>query len=142
MFYKFDVLSNRLGRTTPINAINPAGLTSAVQGPIVEPEFSFESRKVKPVKLEVDVRYIHGTPGQAASASLSSKPLGTIPALDGYKNVAKYQKIWQASENLMVWQKRGLRDVGPYYFTLGACAVGVAYCVYLIGRMSFPKKAE
>jgi len=42
----------------------------------------------------------------------------------------------------MVWQKRGMRDVGPYYITLAGCGLGVAYGLFLIYRMSFPKKPE
>jgi hypothetical protein len=143
MFFKFDGFTNRLGRTTPLVATNPGGLAPPTQDLSRPAEFHFENAKVKPVKLEVDVRYTHGTHGQSASAGHTpGKALGTVPALEGYANVVKYQNAWIASENLMVWQKRGMRDVGPYYATLGACACGVLYGFYLISQMSFPKKAE
>jgi len=101
----------------------------------------FESSKVKPAKLEVDVRYIHGA-AHGEAASHGGRALGTVPASDGYARVQNMQKSWLASENLMVWQKRGMRDVGPYYVTLGGCAVAVAYGFYLVWSMSFPKKPE
>lgn len=50
--------------------------------------------------------------------------------------------ISQAEDGLMVWQKRGLRDSGPYYVTLAGIAVGVTYSLYLIFKMSFPKRQE
>ena len=140
MFFKFDGFANRLTNASPLEAMNPAGLVAARGEVIREPEFYFESKKVKPVKLEVDVRHVHGTPGQAASAI--SQPLGVIPAAQGYSRVVDLQKSWLSSENLMVWQKRGVRDVGMYYATLGGCALGVGYCFYLIYKMSFPKKPE
>ena len=140
MFYKFDGFTNRLIPTTPLQATNPAGLFPPARDLFKEAEFHFESSKVKPVKLEADVRYIHGaSPGQAASHGTA---LGTVPASEGYARVQNLQKVWQASESLMVWQKRGIRDVGPYYATLGVCAFGVAYGFYLVFRMSFPKKSE
>jgi hypothetical protein len=140
MFYKFDNFTNRLARTTPQKANNPAGLIPTTRDLFHEPEFHFESSKVKPVKMEADVRYIHGAaPGQAASHGTA---LGTVPSSEGYARVQNLQKLWTASESLMVWQKRGMRDVGPYYATMGLCAVGAAYCFYLIAAMSFPKKPE
>jgi len=99
---------------------------------------------VRPVKLEVDVRHTHGGGGHAAVVGhgAHSEPLGVIPASEGYARVASLQKLWLANDGLMVWQKRGVRDTGLYYATLAGCAVGVVYGVYLILRMSFPKKAE
>jgi len=144
MFYKFDQLTNRLARTSPLLATNPAGLTPAASAHIQEAEFHFESSKVKPAKLEVDVRYIHGSsPGQSASSGHAApKSLGVVPSAEGYARVQNLQKLWLASENLMVWQKRGMRDMGPYYATMGACAFAVAYGFYVIFKMSFPKKPE
>jgi len=144
MFYKFDNFTNRLIGTTPLGANNPAGLLPKTRDLFKEPEFYFESSKVKPVKLEADVRYIHGaSPGQAAShGHPAGGALGTVPASEGYARVQNLQKLWTASDALMVWQKRGMRDVGPYYVTMATCAFGVAYCFYLVAQMSFPKKPE
>jgi len=140
MFYNFDNFTNRLTGTTPLRANNPAGLTPSTRDLFKEAEFHFESSKVKPVKMEADVRYIHGAaPGQAASAG---RALGTVPASEGYARVQNLQKLWLSTESLMVWQKRGMRDVGPYYATLGTCALGVGYCFYLVWQMSFPKRPE
>jgi hypothetical protein len=140
MFYKLNNFTNRLTRTTPLGANNPAGLIPPSRDLFHETEFHFESSKVKPAKMEVDVRYIHGaSPGQAASHGTA---LGTVPSSEGYARVQNLQKLWTASDALMVWQKRGMRDVGPYYVTLGTCAVGVAACFYLVWQMSFPKKPE
>lgn len=144
MFYKFDELTNRLGRTNPLLATNPGGLTPPSKDVFKETEFIFESSKVKPVKFETDVRYTsHAAHGQSASAGhVTGKPLGTVPAAEGYSRIANLQSQWLASGELMVWQKRGIRDIGPYYATMGLCACAVAYGFYLIGRMSFPKKPE
>jgi len=144
MFFKYDVFTNRLGQTTPVGATNPGGLTPPPARDLFKAaEFDFESSKVKPAKLEVDVRYTHGTPGQAASAGHTpGKVLGTVPSAQGYNSVVKLQNLWSASESLMVWQKRGMRDVGPYYATMGLSALGIVLAVYLVGVMSFPKKAE
>jgi len=144
MFYKFDGFSNRISSTTPLTAVNPAGLTLAPRQLFQGAEFHFESSKVKPAKLEKDVRYIHGaSPGQAAShGHPAGTALGTVPASEGYARVQNLQKLWTANESLMVWQKRGMRDVGPYYVTLAGCGLAVAYGFYLVYQMSFPKKAE
>jgi len=140
MFFTFDGFTNRLGRSTPLQAVNPAGLVQAKSAVLAEPEFHFESKKVKPVKMEVDIRQSHGSHGHSASGA--GKPLGTIPAVEGYTRVVDLQRSWLSSENLMVWQKRGVRDTGMYYATLGGCAVGAVYCFYMIYKMSFPKKIE
>jgi len=71
-----------------------------------------------------------------------SQPLGVVPASEGYARVSHLQKLWLANDGLMVWQKRGMRDTGLYYATLAGCAAGALYGVYLIVRMSFPKKVE
>jgi len=141
MFYKFDGFTNRLIRTTPFAANNPSGFTPSTGSVLREAEFMFESSKVKPAKLEVDGRYIHGaSPGEAASHG--GRALGTVPASEGYARVQSLQRSWLANDGLMVWQKRGLRDVGPYYATLAGCGLAVAYGFYLVYRMSFPKKPE
>jgi len=142
MFYKFDMFTNRLGRSSPLSATNPAGLNPPSQNLTMEPVYTFESAKVKPVKLEKEMRQSRAVAGQAASAG--GKPLGVIPALEGYQRVVDYQKEWLAksSEHLMVWQKRGVRDVGPYYVTLIGCAAGTLLGCYLVFKMSFPKKPE
>jgi len=121
---------------------NPSGLNPASKNVTKEPEFYWESSKVKPAKLEVDVRYIHNAGAMSTSAHDAAKNLGSIPAAAGYARVAHLQKEWLASDALMVWQKRGFRDSGPYYATIASCVVMVGYCFYLLGRMSFPKKAE
>jgi len=107
-------------------------------------EFIFESSKIKPVKLEADVRYsTHAAHGQSASAGhVTGKPLGIVPASAGYSRIADLQSSWLSTSELMVWQKRGVRDIGPYYATMALCAGSLAYGLYLIGRMSFPKKPE
>jgi len=144
MFYKFDNFVNRLGRTSPLLATNPAGLTPQPRELFKEPEFHFESSKVKPVKLEADVRYAtHAAHGESASTGhVTGRPLGVVPAAEGYGRIANLQNTWLASGELMVWQKRGMRDAGPFYATMGLCALSVVYGLYLIANMSFPKKPE
>jgi len=142
MFYKFDMFTNRLSRSSPLAATNPAGLNPASQNLSVEPVYVLESTKVKPVKLEKELRRSHVAAGQAASAG--GKPLGIIPSVDGYQRIVDLQNEWLAktSEHLMVWQKRGVRDVGLYYATLVGCGAGTLLGFYLVYKMAFPKKAE
>jgi len=66
---------------------------------------------------------------------------GTIPAKSGYQNVLRLQKLWSIEDGTMVWQKKGI-DTVSYNLTLISSGAAVLYCFYLIGQMSFPKKAE
>jgi len=66
---------------------------------------------------------------------------GIIPASEGYQNIAKLQKLWSVDDGTMVWQKRS-SDKSMFMFTMALCGSAVAYCFFLIGSMSFPKKPE
>jgi coproporphyrinogen III oxidase len=46
----------------------------------------------------------------------------------------------QKDDHLLVWMKRGSRDMAPYYLSLALCGVGMVLVVKNLIAMSFPKK--
>lgn len=143
MPFKFDIFNGRLTHSPVSNILNPAGLTPTSSVAFKEPVYMFESSKVKAASAEFSTEFVsHASPSSTQHAGTTSKPLGIIPKDAGCGKIFTLQKKWAAQDGLLVWQKMGFRDVGPYYFTLVGVGVGVAYSVFLILKMSFPKKPE
>lgn len=136
MFFKFDSLSGRVVPSATAKVYNPAGLTPAAAEAPKQSVFIFESSKVKAASIDVVAD------GGALSKHAAAKALGIVPADAGYGKVISLQKKWALDDGLMVWQKRGLRDSGPYFVTLAGIAFGATYSFYLIYKMSFPKRQE
>jgi len=65
-----------------------------------EPEFHWESSKIKPAKLEVDVRYTHNAGAISAMPGAAPTNLGVVPSSEGYTKVANLQKLWSVSLNI------------------------------------------
>ncbi|XP_074662394.1 cytochrome c oxidase subunit 7A, mitochondrial-like [Tubulanus polymorphus] len=74
------------------------------------------------------------------SAGRNGKALGTVPAGPRYQKIMEMQKLMTAQDGALVWQKRGARDLIPYYFTGAVCLCGLTSAFYNLYLMSYPKQ--
>ncbi|XP_064622766.1 uncharacterized protein LOC135484976 [Lineus longissimus] len=151
MFFKFNPFSGRVTQSSQSSAYNPRGIAPHSEPPSAE--IMFESSRVKPIHETGTATggRVAGQPAKALGAmeasvvsalgpTASGKALGYVPNHPGYFRFMELQKLFTKDDHLLVWMKRGSRDMGPYYLTLGLCAIGMGLAVKNLIAMSFPKK--
>eukprot|EP00745_Piridium_sociabile_P006591 TRINITY_DN142428_c0_g1_i2.p1 TRINITY_DN142428_c0_g1~~TRINITY_DN142428_c0_g1_i2.p1 ORF type:complete len:144 (+),score=9.01 TRINITY_DN142428_c0_g1_i2:112-543(+) len=142
MFYKFNSLIGRIAPSTQAEAYSPQGLSPVTRGPsvIVFDTKATQVAREAPVAARAATAAA-GARGAASTPTTQGLRLGVVPSTPRYRRIMEMQNAFLKEDGKLVWQKLG-RDRMSYFATLTLMAVGTAFSISVLYRMSFPRPTE